>query len=120
MLVIISWEDSLISINSFLSNLMVHPNSPKGSSVTHHLPDSESVLADSYSLIRVEAFFFLNRSYSSFFTFCHPAYLTYMQSTSCEMPGWMRHKVQSRLPGALREEPTLQKEETIKAQLRTV
>ena len=21
--------------------------------------------------------------------YCHPAYLTYMQSTSCEMPGWM-------------------------------
>ena len=24
--------------------------------------------------------------------FCHPAYLTYMQSTCCEMPGWMKHK----------------------------
>ena len=23
--------------------------------------------------------------------YCHPAYLTYMQSTSCEMPGWMKH-----------------------------
>ena len=29
--------------------------------------------------------------------YCHPAYLTYMQSTSCEMPGWMKHKVISRL-----------------------
>ena len=29
----------------------------------------------------------------------HPAYLTYMQSTSCEMPGWMKHKLESRLPG---------------------
>ena len=28
----------------------------------------------------------------------HPTYLTYMQSTSCEMPGWMNHKLQSRLP----------------------
>ena len=28
---------------------------------------------------------------------CHPAYLTYMQSTSCEMPGWMSHKLESRL-----------------------
>ena len=27
---------------------------------------------------------------------CHPAYLTYMQSTSCEMPGWMKHKLESR------------------------
>ena len=23
--------------------------------------------------------------------YCHPAYLTYLQSTSCEMPGWMKH-----------------------------
>ena len=29
--------------------------------------------------------------------YCHPAYLTYMQSTSCEMPGWMKHMVKSRL-----------------------
>ena len=29
--------------------------------------------------------------------YCHPAYLTYMQSTSCEMPGWMNHKLESRL-----------------------
>ena len=31
--------------------------------------------------------------------YCHPVYLTYMQSTSCEMPGWMKHKLESRLPG---------------------
>ena len=31
--------------------------------------------------------------------YCHPAYLTYMQSTSGEMPGWMKHKLESRLPG---------------------
>ena len=31
--------------------------------------------------------------------YCHPAYLTYMQSTSCEMPSWMNHKLESRLPG---------------------
>ena len=30
--------------------------------------------------------------------YCHPAYLTYMQSTSCEIPGWMKHKLESRLP----------------------
>ena len=29
--------------------------------------------------------------------FCHPAYLTYMQSTSCKMSGWMNHKLESRL-----------------------
>ena len=33
--------------------------------------------------------------------YCHPAYLTYMQSTSCEMPGWMKHKVESRLLGEI-------------------
>ena len=31
--------------------------------------------------------------------YCHPTYLTYMQSTLCEMPGWMKHKVGSRLLG---------------------
>ena len=29
--------------------------------------------------------------------YCQPVYLTYMQSTSCEMPGWMKHKLESRL-----------------------
>ena len=32
---------------------------------------------------------------------CHPAYLTYMQSTSCEMLGWMSHKLESRLLGEI-------------------
>ena len=29
--------------------------------------------------------------------YCHPAYITSMQSTSCEMPGWMKHKLESSL-----------------------
>ena len=29
--------------------------------------------------------------------YCHPAYLTYMQNISCKMPGWMKHKLESRL-----------------------
>ena len=33
--------------------------------------------------------------------YCHPAYLTYMQSTSCEMPDWMKHKLESRLLGEI-------------------
>ena len=33
--------------------------------------------------------------------YCHPAYLTYMQTTLCEMPGWMKHKLESRLPGEI-------------------
>ena len=32
---------------------------------------------------------------------CHLAYLAYMQSTSCKMPGWMNHKLESRLPGEI-------------------
>ena len=31
--------------------------------------------------------------------YCHPAYLTYTQSTSYEMPGWIKHKLELRLPG---------------------
>ena len=31
--------------------------------------------------------------------YCHPAYLTYMQSTSWKTPGWMKHKLESRLLG---------------------
>ena len=33
--------------------------------------------------------------------YCHPAYLTYMQSASFEMPGWMKHKLESRLLGEI-------------------
>ena len=33
--------------------------------------------------------------------YCHPAYLTYMQSTSQEMLGWKKHKLESRLPGEI-------------------
>ena len=33
--------------------------------------------------------------------YCHPAYLTYMQSASCEMLGWIKHKLESRLPGEI-------------------
>ena len=33
--------------------------------------------------------------------YCHPAYLIYMQNTSCEMLGWTKHKPESRLPGEI-------------------
>ena len=33
--------------------------------------------------------------------YCHPAYLTYMQSTSWEMPDWIKHKLESKLPGEI-------------------
>ena len=33
--------------------------------------------------------------------YCHPAYLTYMQNTSCEMLVWMKQKLESRSPGEI-------------------
>ena len=33
--------------------------------------------------------------------YCHPVYLAYMQSTSCELLGWLKHKLESRLPGEI-------------------
>ena len=33
--------------------------------------------------------------------YCHPACLTYRQSTSCEIPGWMKNKPESRLPAEI-------------------
>ena len=40
--------------------------------------------------------------------YCHPAYLTYMQSTSWEMLGWKKHKLDSRLPGKISITPDMQ------------
>ena len=33
--------------------------------------------------------------------YCHPAYSAFMEGTSCEMPGWMKHKLESRLLGKI-------------------
>ena len=33
--------------------------------------------------------------------YCHPAYLTYIQSTSFEIPGWMKHKLELRFQGGI-------------------
>ena len=33
--------------------------------------------------------------------YCHPTYLTSIQSTSCKMPGWMKHKLEVRFPGEI-------------------
>ena len=35
------------------------------------------------------------------FVYCYPAYLTSIQSTSCELLDWMKHKLESRLPGEI-------------------
>ena len=42
-----------------------------------------------------------------------PAYLTYKQNTSCKMPGWMKHKLESRLPGRISTTPDRQMIDTI-------
>ena len=48
--------------------------------------------------------------------YCHPAYLTYMQSTSCEMPGWKTHKLESRLPGEIAKTSDMQMITTLLAE----
>ena len=40
--------------------------------------------------------------------YCHPAYLINMQSMSCEMLGWMKHKLESRLPGKISKTSDMQ------------
>ena len=40
--------------------------------------------------------------------YCHPAYLTYMESTLCEMPYWMKHKMESSLQGEISVNPDMQ------------
>ena len=40
--------------------------------------------------------------------YCHPAYLTYRQSTSCELLSWMKHKLESRLPGEISKTSDMQ------------
>ena len=50
--------------------------------------------------------------------YCHPAYLTSMQSTSCEMPGWMNHKLESRFPGEISTTSDMQVIPTLMLSLR--
>ena len=56
--------------------------------------------------------------------YCHPVYLTYMWSISCEIPGWMKHKMKSRLPGEISVTPDMQINATLisesKAELKSL
>ena len=57
--------------------------------------------------------------------YCHSAYLTYMQSTSCEIPSWMEHKLEARLLGEKYQQPhdttvMAESEEELKSQEMTV
>ena len=44
--------------------------------------------------------------------YCYPAYLTYMQGTSHKMPGWIIHKLESRLPGEISKTSDMQMDDT--------
>ena len=48
--------------------------------------------------------------------YCHPAYLTYMQSTSWEILGWMKHKLESRLLGEISITSDMQMTPTLMAE----
>ena len=54
--------------------------------------------------------------------YCHPTYLTSMQSTSCKMPGWMKQKLELRLTGEDTDDTTLmaESEEKLKSLLMKV
>ena len=53
--------------------------------------------------------------------YCHHAFLlSYMQSTSCEMPGWKKHKLESRLVGEISITSDMQSEEELKSLLMKV
>ena len=52
--------------------------------------------------------------------YCHPVYLTYMQSASCKMPGWMKYKLESSLPGEISITLMAESEEELKSLLMKV
>ena len=52
--------------------------------------------------------------------YCHPVYLTYMQNVSCKIPGWMRHKLESSLPGEISTTLMAESEEELKSLLMKV
>ena len=48
--------------------------------------------------------------------YCHPAYLTYIQSISCEMPDWMKQKLESRMQGEI-PKPQISDDTTLMAEI---
>ena len=65
----------------------------------------KKVYADQEATVRTRhgtmGWFQIGKGVSQGCIYCHPVYLTYMQSTSCEMVHWMKHKPESRLPGEI-------------------
>ena len=51
--------------------------------------------------------------------YCYLAYLTYMQSASCEMPNWMKHKLESRLFGEISIASDVQKTPPLRQKLKS-
>ena len=49
--------------------------------------------------------------------YCHPDYLTYIQSISCKMPVWMKHKLESRLLGEIAKFSDMQMTSTPMAEM---
>ena len=68
------------------------------------LPPEKSVYAGQEATVRTRHgttdWFQIRKEYIKA-VYCHPAYLTYMQSTSWEMLGWMKHKLESKFPGEI-------------------
>ena len=52
--------------------------------------------------------------------YCHPDYLTCIQSTSCEMLSWMKHKLKSRFPGEISITSYMQNDSTLVAESKEV
>ena len=70
-----------------------------GSSKPPYLPPEKPVWgsrSNSYNQTWKTDWFKIEKEYYKAL-YCHPAYLTYMQSTSCDAPGWINHKLESRL-----------------------
>ena len=59
-----------------------------------------NVYACEEETVRIEHGSKLGKEYAKA-VYCHSTYLTYMQSTLCEMLGWMKHKLESRFPGEI-------------------
>ena len=74
-----------------------------GNSRPHYLPPEKAIRRSRSKLeLDVEQWtvFKVRKEYVKA-VYCYPSYLTYMQSISCEMPGWMKHKLESILLGEI-------------------
>ena len=68
-----------------------------GNTTQPYLPPEETIKKQQLELVTEPwTGFKLGKDYIKA-VYCHPDYLTYMQSTTCEMSGWMKHKQESRL-----------------------